>query len=232
MKSRQPIILGLLVLIAGICALILWFGRGQNDGQVRLAADISMPTPALVSQTTVDLLPATNSSSTDDRPEVQALYRFANAAKIFNFNPEIIACQTNQKMRLMELATPTHDVEIVRGFTWFLASREDGSDTRANPAAVKDWYQCTGTWNEKAAVEETLAILKRLGREEIAGRLAEGSYEYEADSVRVLTPDGESVEVTPFAKIKLKSDSIVLHAQYRMGTNGPAGLTRWFYLGP
>ena len=233
MMLRRQIALAFLPLGLIVCVFLLWLGLNsvhRNTSEpARGSVTTSKSSPRMPATV---MVPITNALPKDDRPEVKTLYNFANEISLYNFNPEIIVCQTNQKFREMEVATPTHSAEIVRGFVFSLHSHYDSSDTRGHTNAMKEWYKCTGTWPEKDAVRETLDLLRRLGRTGVADVLAGGPHEFEAEPIRVPTPDGRMVKVTPFATIHFHEGNNVLQAEYRMGSNGPAGLTRWFYLGP
>ena len=66
----------------------------------------------------------------------------------------------------------------------------------------------------------------------LAELLEAKKHDYENEKMRVKTPAGDTVTVTPFPTVRLydKTGRVRVKAEYRMGTNGPAGLTRWFYM--
>lgn len=166
----------------------------------------------------------------DPRPEVQLLYKMAMAANLYDFNPQIVGIRTNAKPKLIDVGTPTHGACLAGGRLERLYSYYNGSDTRRKPEAANQWYRCTGKWSEVAAITETLEILRRLGDSEALAAIVGGRQKCEAYPLRVTTPDGNQMEVTPFYKVELsdKNGRTVVQAEFRMGTNGPAGLTDWY----
>ncbi len=166
----------------------------------------------------------------DPRPEVQLLYRMAVAANLYNFNPEILGIRTNTKPKTIDVGTPTHGACIAGGRLERLYSYYDGSDTRRKPEAANDWYQSTGKWSEQAAIIETLEILRRLNDTEALDAISGGGQKCEAHSLRVTARDGKQVEVTPFYRVELSNVNgrNVVQAEFRIGTNGPVGLTDWY----
>jgi len=175
----------------------------------------------------------------DSRPEVQTFYRFAEAANLYNFDPKIIALVTNDSPSLIDLGTPTHGASIfggtggVGGKLHNVHSYFEGSDDRRKPEVADLWYQCTGTWTEAEAVAETYEILRKMGENELLKRLqAVNKHEFRNENYHVQTPDGKTIMVTPFPQVILYDETggVSVKAEFRMGPNGPAGLTRWFCL--
>lgn len=173
----------------------------------------------------------------DNRSEVQTLYQFAKVANLYNFDPKIIAFLTNDNPSLIDIGTPTHGVSFfgrgkIRGKLHLVASNYDGSDDRAKPDVAKQWYQCTGTWTEVEAVAATYEILLKMGETNLVNELKGfNEHEFENYEYNVETPDGRKITVTPFPRVTLyKGGNVSVRAEFRMGTNGPVGLTRWFCL--
>lgn len=166
----------------------------------------------------------------DPRPEVQLLYRMAVAANLYNFSPEIVGIRTNTKPKIIDIGTPTHGACIAGGRLERLYSYYDGSDTRRKPEGANDWYHCTGKWSEQAAIIETLEILRRLNDTEALNAIAGGGQKCEAYPLRIATPEGKQVEVIPFYRVELSNVNgrNVVQAEFRIGTNGPVGLTDWY----
>jgi hypothetical protein len=105
-----------------------------------------------------------------------------------------------------------------------------GAPMDTNRTASRLFYQCTGKWTKEAAIAETIGILERLGDRQKLDMIKGGTHEVDMDSLTVRAPDGNQIEVTPFYTVHLKDaggDDRV-RAQFRMGTNGPAGLVDWW----
>ncbi len=169
----------------------------------------------------------------DERPEVQVLYAFAQKANLYNFDPQVVHHWTNQRPSMIVLETPTHFVGEMGGKIHKINSFYDGSDERARPEVKNQWYQCAGKWTEEEAVGETFDILRRTGETALLAELLEANkYRYDNEKMRVKTPSGDTVTVTPFLRVSLydKRGVMRVQAEYRMGTNGPVGLTMWFCL--
>ena len=107
-----------------------------------------------------------------------------------------------------------------------LASLYDGSDIRRNPSATNTWYQATGKWSEADAVAETLRLAHALGHQ--TNRVTRT--EFVAVPLHLKNPSGTDVVVTPFYKVDLynANDSRLLGVEYRIGSEPPGKVTRWF----
>ncbi len=164
----------------------------------------------------------------DPRPEAQLFYRLAAAANFYNFDPLISYQLTNERPKSLDLGTSSQQASIMGGKIDLAYSYYDGSDTRRKPEAARQWYTCTGKWTEAEAVTETLEILKRLNDTTTLSELS-GRHEYEAVELEVPTPRGEKVKVTPFHRVTLfdTNGTPRVDAEFRMGTNGTVGVTRW-----
>jgi hypothetical protein len=69
-----------------------------------------------------------------------------------------------------------------------------------------------------------------LGQSDALAQVTNGTHEYEAVEFDLRSPDGKIVKAAPFRKVTLNNPSgrMVVEAEFRMGTNGPAGVTSWY----
>ena len=185
---------------------------------------------------TNEALGATNKWPDDPRPAAQQFFQFAKAAQLYHFDPVVTYYKeelpTNHG-KIINVGTSTHETEILGGNLINAYSYRDRSHSSDDyPEVMKEWYLCTGTWTEKEAVDETLAILQRLGDTETLRAVQIGRHEYHNGRYPATTPTGERVMVYPFPTVRLfdSSNHLRVIAEYRMGTNGPVGLVDWFHL--
>lgn len=172
---------------------------------------------------------------TNDYAQAQMLREFAVAARLYRFDPTISYYRSNTtSLDRVGLETPTHSALFVRGVLRTVESFYDSSDTDNKAQVVKQWYQCTGTWSEAAAIKETRDILRRLEKTNTLADVLAGWHEYKAEEVIVRQPDGKKVKVTPFPVVRMfhKDGALRVRVEFRMGTDGPAGVTCWYCLSP
>ena len=228
--KRFILIGGVLVLI--VVGLMLSKHRAtQDEPPQKPAIPVAAIQPQAAKSNGVESVVEVSQFPDDPRTEVQLLYKLAKAADFYDFNPEIIYHKNNDRPRMIDLGTPTHGATITRGLVDRAYSYYAGSDTRRKPEAANDWYQCTGKWSKEEAIAKTFKILERLGETSVLAKLYEGRGECESVEFSVLKPDGEQIKVTPFYNVALfdKSGRRIVRVEYRMGTNGLAGLTDWHY---
>jgi hypothetical protein len=228
-----------LLLIVGVMAVLLTVRRRQQPSTTQGV------TPAPVAVVPGAPLTVTSEPSgaanryralrDDPRPAVRKFAEFAAVANLYDLDPQIVGyiAQTNQHGRVsVVFDTPTHTVsvksdrmDLVRHGTASTVAHMD-----RNHMAIRQWYQCTGTWSEEAALKETIAILERLGDAEALAQIQGGKHEVVAPRSTVRDPNGNQVQVTPFYRVRLKNEKgrDVIRAEYRMGSNGPAGLVDWW----
>lgn len=171
----------------------------------------------------------------DTRPEVRLFAELAAVANFHNLDTHVVEfeAKTNRYGAVrVTFSTPTHIVDVAGGKVMKAASGMDSVTAHmdTNHIAMKSWYQCTGTWTKEAAIRETVGILERLGDQKKLEMIKNGKHEARAEELNVRDPNGQSVQVTPFYTVSLldeKGDRVV-GAQFRMGSNGPAGLVDWW----
>lgn len=230
-----------LLLATALIVLFLWLRRTEREGAGESAPtgqtahqDASNPATRLaanlVAQSGQARLNVTNSVLDESISKSAAL---ARAAKLFNFDSSVTGfrVETNRAGWHVVYNTPTHVVDVMRGRLNKLMALNDNSSPR-DRAAVKRWHECTARWSEADAVQETKAILTRLGETETLKDIATGRHEYQAVEITVGTPDGQKIKVAPFPTVRLydANDVLRVKAEFRMGSNGMAGLTDWFHL--
>ncbi len=163
----------------------------------------------------------------------EKVLELTRAAKFYKYDPTILAYQeqTNRNGHYVVFSTPSHAAQVLNGKVLKMMSFHDNSNADArDPDAAKSWYQCTGTWSEEEAVNETLELLKRLQDTNTLNAVAAGRREFKAVPISVTTPGGEKVRVSPFPTVRLyDADNILrVKAEYRAGATGVVGLTDWF----
>ena len=165
----------------------------------------------------------------------QLLKQFSQAARIYNFQPEVIGHREEKHPKRRDwwaviIQTPSHAAQVINGRLVSINSLYDGSDTRRKPEAVNEWYKATAKWTKEEAIQETLSILGRLGDATTLNDVAQGSQEFRADLITARTPDGNMVQVAPFPTIWLRDSEGVgrVEAEFRMGPTGVLGITKWF----
>lgn len=229
------------LLAAALIILFLWLRRTKSEragesAPTSLTAAQDASNPAI--RTTGNLSAAsqqaggsgTNSVLDESISKAAALSR---AAKLFNFDPSVTGfrAETNRAGWHVVYNTPTHVVDVMRGRLNKLMALSDNSSPREREA-IKRWHECTARWSEADAVQETKAILTRLGETGTLKDIASGRHEYQAVEITVSTPDGQKIKVAPFPTVRLydANDVLRVKAEFRMGSNGVAGLTDWFHL--
>ena len=138
---------------------------------------------------------------------------------------EVKFVRTNRTGRIVYVETETHLFEFHGERLAFFFSRYDGTDARRDPTAMDRWHQASASWSKEEAVQETRAILGKLGVK--AAIIRE---EYEPFTVSVTKTDGQKVRATPFHTVRLyaANDAMVIEAEFRMSSSGPGRLVRWF----
>ena len=179
---------------------------------------------------------------TDPRPEVQAIYAFAQAAKPYKFDPQVNATKVSASARdvgFFDTATHMIDVDKQTHRLIKFASKLDrlGSQVVYTDADT-DWSEATGQWNQQQMIDETLRIVRELGPTytDTLQAVSHGRSTFKAHWWNVKTAGGEMKTIYPFATVKLfgpdtsgnPNEPPRVTAQFRMGATGPVGLVDWF----
>jgi hypothetical protein len=170
----------------------------------------------------------------DSRPEVKAVYQFAKVAKLYNFDPAVMAYKDSLRYQ-KTVVTTTHeaDIDIRNQRITDIYSYYGRSHSMTEYSGVTDdWAKGTGTWNEQQMAAETFRILRELGYTETLAAVRQGSERFTPQPWRVNLPEGGQKIIYPFAVVKLydANGQTRVTAEYRMGPDGPVGLVDWFSL--
>jgi hypothetical protein len=95
---------------------------------------------------------------------------------------------------------------------------------------MNEWYQATARLTEQEAIQEVLAILRRLGDTNTLNAVQGGTHEFRATPITVKTPDGQRVRLIPFPTVELRdtNNRTRITVEFRMGPTGILGVTEWF----
>ena len=180
----------------------------------------------------------------DPRPQVKALYAFAQTTKAYKFDPTVSSVGDSKSARGVGFFdTPTHladvDAETQR-LSKFSSKFDRLGSMAAYSDATDDWGDATGKWNQSQIVGETFRILRELGLTyaDTLQAVSKGRSEVKLHEWRIKTADGQLKLIYPFATVKLYGPNVSgdanqpprVSAQFRMGSNGPVGLVDWFSL--
>ena len=229
-QSWQKPVLIAVALLTVIGLLWRWKSPQINPPVTQSASNTSQPAkylPSSESQTErTDLVPPPAAA----KFFLHEANRFITGATPFGVKApvrpeEVKFVRTNQTGRIVYVETETHLFEFHGERLAFFFSRYDGTDTRREPTAMDRWYQASAPWTREEAIQETQAIMEKLGVKSAITR-----EEYEPFNISVTKPDGQKVRATPFHTVRLytANDAMVIEAEYRMSSSGPGRLVRWF----
>ena len=191
------------------------------------------------------LASATAINNTNELPahlhqKLQGAYDIVRAANVYQFDPEVRRYkEENSRLPLsrggedycVRFETPSHLVGFNERGMKVVAPLWDGSEPRLDEYRTNRsiFYQATGPWTQGALIQETIAILQRLGDTNMLKAVEGSRRRIRVEPLVVKNPEGAAVRVTPFVTVllydRLTTNQVRVSIEYRIGPTGVLGVT-------